>query len=155
MLFRFCRVLAVVLAITGSPFVAQSVFADSAVSDMAETVSVRDFESLLASKKPVFVLDVRAQEEYDEGHIKNATLIPLNVLPERLAGLPKDKKIVVYCRSGKRSAKAVAYLRAEGYKNTTSLSGGINAWAERNLAVAKSPNMGLDGAPRKIECCAR
>ena len=57
-------------------------------------------------------------------------LIPLGTLPDRLSEIPKDRPVVVHCRSGARSARAVAMLRAEGY-DAHNLVGGILAWAER------------------------
>ncbi len=110
---------------------AQPVYAESALAVSQNEVSLIKAEEvlrLLKDKKPLILLDVRQQKEYDEGHIDGARLIPLNTLPDRLAELPKEKEIVVYCKSGRRSAQAAVFLQASGYKNVVSLSGGFQEW---------------------------
>jgi rhodanese-related sulfurtransferase len=102
----------------------------AATQEAVPSISAQDFQALIAEKKPIVILDVRQQEEYDAGHIDNAVLIPLNVLPDRYSELPKDKTIVVYCRSGGRSARAVTLLRAQGFAKAVSLSGGFIGWSE-------------------------
>lgn len=74
-----------------------------------------------------FVLDVRTQEEWDEYHAPNTTLIPLDQLASRLNELPKDKEIVVVCRSGNRSQQARDILLGAGF-NATSMAGGLKEW---------------------------
>lgn len=75
-----------------------------------------------------FMLDVRQPEEWEEVHIPDSTLIPLSELTTRLNEIPADRKIVVVCRSGNRSAQARDILRNAGYKKVTSMSGGIRQW---------------------------
>lgn len=76
-------------------------------------------------------IDVREQEEWDEGHIEGATLLPLSELLNReKPNLPKDQNILLYCRSGKRSFDAAQILTAQGYDNLMNLEGGYLAWAE-------------------------
>ena len=79
------------------------------------------------SKQGNFVLDVRSLQEYKEGHIDGAILIPEYELKFRKNELPKnkDEKIIVYCQSGNRSRKACNYLKQIGYKNVYNLFGGI------------------------------
>lgn len=67
-------------------------------------------------KAGALLLDVRTQEEFDAAHLKGAKLIPIQVLSERLGELPKNREMVVYCRSGARSAKAAELLRAKGFQ---------------------------------------
>jgi rhodanese-related sulfurtransferase len=76
----------------------------------------------------VFLLDVRTQEEWDDYHAPNTTLIPLDELESRLGELPQNEEIVVVCRSGNRSQIGRDILRNNGFKQTTSVSGGLNAW---------------------------
>jgi phage shock protein E len=94
------------------------------------SINAQAFQALIASNKPIFILDVRQQDEYDGGHVDRTVLIPLNVLRDRRSELPKDMTLVVYCRSGARSARAVAFLRANGFANAFSLSGGFMGWTE-------------------------
>lgn len=77
------------------------------------------------------VLDVRTQEEYDGGHIPGAVCLPVETLTDGdLSVLLPDKQapVVVYCRTGHRSAQAAQVLSELGYTNITDLAGGILAW---------------------------
>ncbi|MEO8357845.1 MAG: rhodanese-like domain-containing protein [Chloroflexota bacterium] len=76
----------------------------------------------------VFVLDVRTQEEWNEFHAPNTTLIPLDQLPARLSEIPTDKEIVVVCRSGNRSQQARDILLNAGFEQVSSMAGGLNEW---------------------------
>lgn len=76
----------------------------------------------------VILLDVRTEEEFITGHIPNSLLIPLDELKERLEELKdKNAKILVYCKSGRRSALACEILMHEGYNNIYDL-GGVVDW---------------------------
>jgi adenylyltransferase/sulfurtransferase len=79
----------------------------------------------------VFLLDVREPREWDISHIEGATLIPLGELPKRMNELPKDSHIIVQCKSGIRSAKAVNLLRENGFDRVQNLKGGILEWIAR------------------------
>jgi sulfur-carrier protein adenylyltransferase/sulfurtransferase len=83
-----------------------------------------------AGDKNLFVLDVREPNEYQICNL-GGHLIPLNDLPKRVAELDSSKEIVVHCKMGGRSAKAVDYLKQQGFTNVHNLVGGINAWADR------------------------
>ena len=83
-----------------------------------------------AGDKDLFVLDVREPNEYQICNL-GGHLIPLNDLPKRVGELDSSKEIVVHCKMGGRSAKAVDYLKQQGFSNVHNLVGGINAWAER------------------------
>lgn len=76
----------------------------------------------------VFMLDVREPNEWAQAHIPGATLIPLSELQARVNELPKDQPVLVYCRSGNRSASGRDILKAAGFENVTSMAGGINQW---------------------------
>lgn len=86
-----------------------------------------------------FILDVREQEEWNAGHIPGATLIPLGTLSERLSEIPKDKEIVVVCRSGNRSAQGRDILLRNGFEMVTSMAGGMNQWAKAGLETVTGP----------------
>lgn len=75
-----------------------------------------------------FLLDVRTQAEWDNGHIAKSTLIPLDQLSNRLAEIPKDQDVVVICRSGVRAKQATSTLREAGYTRAASMTGGLLAW---------------------------
>lgn len=74
------------------------------------------------------LLDVRTAEEYGAGHIDGAVNVPVDQVPRRLDELgPRERAMVVYCRSGRRSADAVAVLRRAGFANVHDL-GGMGRW---------------------------
>ena len=87
-------------------------------------------QKLDAGDKNLFVLDVREPNEYQICNL-GGHLIPLNDLPKRVGELDASKEIVVHCKMGGRSAKAVDFLKQQGFTNVHNLAGGINAWAER------------------------
>jgi rhodanese-related sulfurtransferase len=74
------------------------------------------------------MLDVREPDEWQAGHIEGALHIPLADLPSRVGELPDEADLVVVCRSGGRSARAVAWLTRNGY-DAINLDGGMGAWA--------------------------
>jgi len=78
-------------------------------------------------KDKVLLLDVRTPPEHAQIRIPNSILIPLDELRYAFQSLPKDKKIIVYCRSGERSAFATYFLRQMGYE-AYNLAGGILIW---------------------------
>ena len=97
---------------------------------------VQGFAELIADTC-VVVLDVRTAAEFAEGHIQGAILIDQgqsDFVEKAKAALPIDKKIAIYCRSGRRSANAAGRLAAEGYQ-CVNLKGGIIAWKEAGKAV--------------------
>lgn len=80
------------------------------------------------------LLDVRELSEWDAGHAPVATHVPLGDLAEQIEDLPDDRRIVVVCRSGGRSARATAFLVGSG-RDAVNLEGGMQAWAAAGLAV--------------------
>jgi rhodanese-related sulfurtransferase len=85
-----------------------------------------------------FMLDVRTQEEWDEYHAPMATLIPLDQLQARLNELPKDKEVLVVCRSGNRSQEGRDILLAAGF-NATSMAGGMKDWYAKGFPIEGAP----------------
>lgn len=84
--------------------------------------------------KDKFVLDVRTKDEYEAGHIPEATQISAGKLPQQLSTLPTDQPIVVHCQSGMRSPGAASLLRANGFKNVFELEGGYPNWQREHNA---------------------
>jgi rhodanese-related sulfurtransferase len=80
------------------------------------------------------LVDVRSPEEFATGHIPGAVNIALSNLPQQMATLPKDRPIVLYCRSGARSNTAAAMLAKHGFGNVHDL-GGIITWQAQGLPV--------------------
>jgi rhodanese-related sulfurtransferase len=108
----------------------------STASTLARDISVDKAYEMY--KGGTFLLDVRTQEEWDEYHVPNATLIPLDQLPNRLSEVPKDKEIVVICRSGNRSKEGRDILLNAGY-NATSVTGGIKEWYAKGYDIEGAP----------------
>ncbi|HTO77396.1 MAG TPA: rhodanese-like domain-containing protein [Thermoanaerobaculia bacterium] len=94
-------------------------------------VSVEELKQRLDRGEKPLLLDVREPHEYALSDLPGAIKVPLQTLPRNLERVPKDRDLVVYCRSGGRSANAVQFLRQMGYEKAVNLAGGINAWAER------------------------
>lgn len=104
---------------------------------VAAPVKIEQAEKQLAGGAQL--LDVRTKEEWDEGHLKGATLITVTeegFLDKAKAALDPKKGVVVYCRSGGRSAKAAAQLRSAGF-TVYDLDGGITAWKAAGKPVVK------------------
>jgi adenylyltransferase/sulfurtransferase len=98
-------------------------------SGVPET-TVEELKRRLDAGEKVFVLDVREPHEYQICNI-NGHLIPLGDLPKRMNELDSSREIVVHCKSGVRSAKAVAQLQQAGFRKVANLKGGILAWADK------------------------
>src|SRR5437016_6302071 len=93
-------------------------------------ISVEELKRRLDAKDDLFILDVREPHEYQICNL-NGHLIPLNDLPKRVNELDPSKDMVVHCRSGGRSAKAVEFLRQAGFTKAKNLTGGVLAWADK------------------------
>ena len=85
--------------------------------------------ALLNQESDAILIDVRTEEEYLTGHIPDSVLMPVEDLSDRLSELPADKAtaLIVYCRTGRRSAEAADILRNAGYTRVFDL-GGIISW---------------------------
>ncbi len=106
-------------------------------ANLAREISV-DQAYEMYQQPDVFVLDVREKAEWDEYHAPNTTLIPLGELQSRSNEIPKDKKILVICRSGNRSQQGRDILIAAGF-NATSMAGGLREWYEKGYPIEGAP----------------
>ena len=86
-----------------------------------------------------FILDVREPAEWNEFHMPDSTLIPLGQLASRVSEVPKDRPIVVICRSGSRSQVGRDMLLQAGWTNVASMDGGLTAWQAQGLPVVSGP----------------
>jgi rhodanese-related sulfurtransferase len=89
-----------------------------------------------ARRGQTLILDVRQPEEFRQARIPGARLLPLGELSRRIQELPKDREIVVVCRSGNRSGQAARQLSEAGYK-VANLRGGMIAWEQAGLPVQR------------------
>ncbi|MBX3066364.1 MAG: rhodanese-like domain-containing protein [Anaerolineae bacterium] len=104
----------------------------SVVIQLITPVEYREQYALPA--KPHFLLDVRTPEEFATGHIAEAVNISVDELQSRLSEVPHDVPVIVYCRSGNRSATAAKILKDAGYTSIYDL-GGIAAWIAQGMPV--------------------
>ena len=104
-----------------------------------QDLNAKQFYEMMQKEKNIIILDVRTPQEYQEGHISNAINIPVQILGQQLDKLKnfKDKKILVYCRSGHRSAIASQILDRAGFKNVNNLKGGLFEWKTSGLPLVK------------------
>jgi sulfur-carrier protein adenylyltransferase/sulfurtransferase len=93
-----------------------------------DEVDVLGLKRSLDSGSEVFLLDVREPYEFDFARLKDSKLIPLGQLADRIGELDKSKDTVVYCHMGVRSARAVEYLKSNGFTKVRNLKGGIKSW---------------------------
>ena len=94
-------------------------------------ISVEELDAKLKSNEPLVLLDVREPYEWDIARLPGAKLIPLGELPSRMSELDSADEIVIYCKIGPRSAKAVRTLQKAGFAKLQNLEGGVAAWADR------------------------
>jgi len=107
-----------------------------AVSDEASeaivgsTISVNELNDWMKSEKPIHLVDVREPAEYEIVKIPGSILIPKGDIlsGQALASLPQDRQIVLYCKTGVRSAEALAAVKAAGFKDAVHVHGGVAAW---------------------------
>lgn len=99
---------------------------NTAASSLPKEISVS--EAYSKYQQGAFFIDVRTQEEWNEFHAPNTSLVPLDLLPARLNEIPRDREIVVVCRSGNRSQQGRDILLNAGFTNVTSMQGGLNEW---------------------------
>lgn len=113
-------------------------FAQTAVKDSINVISIEEFEKMAAKKKNL-VVDVRTPEEVAEGHLAGS--LNINFLGENFAQeietLNKKKTYLLYCKSGNRTRKAADLMEKAGFKHVYMLDGGITAWSEAGKPVEK------------------
>ena len=148
----FCGILAIMLVLvtsltscasmSPSPAPAPSTPASpppAPVRPSYKNVTVDEAQQIIQQDGGLIILDVRSQQEYDSGHIPRVILIPVGELKDRLGELDETKAILVYCKSGVRSAQASQLLADNGFPKVYNLEGGIVAWREAKAVVNHPP----------------
>jgi hydroxyacylglutathione hydrolase len=92
---------------------------------------------LAAAEPETVVVDVRGESEWRSGHLPGARLVPLPELPSRVAEIPADRRVVLVCQTGSRSAVAASFLRARGIREVSNVAGGVAAWFAAGLPVER------------------
>lgn len=96
-----------------------------------EEITVRELKEKMDAGEDFQLIDVRQPEEWDIARIEGAKLIPLGEILQRMDELDDSKEIVMQCKSGGRSARAIMALRQAGYRGEMkNLKGGIGAWSD-------------------------
>jgi adenylyltransferase/sulfurtransferase len=97
------------------------------------TITAAELKELLDSDKPTFLVDVREPAEWEIVRIPGATLIPKDEIlrGDALASLPQDKQIVMYCKTGVRSAETLAAVKRAGFSDAVHVQGGVTAWVHQ------------------------
>ncbi len=101
-------------------------------SESMESITTTELRALLSGNFDGLLIDVREPGEYAIAHIEGSRLIPLKALPDELASLPTDREILIHCKAGGRSAKAVQLLLDHGFTRVRNVAGGIDAWLAEN-----------------------
>jgi adenylyltransferase/sulfurtransferase len=94
-------------------------------------IGPREVKKMIDEKQPFVLIDVREPHEFQICRIPGSTLIPLGEIPKRMHELDSASEIVVHCRSGQRSARAVEFLMKAGFQKIHNLKGGILAWSDQ------------------------
>jgi SulP family sulfate permease len=103
----------------------------------------------LADEAGTVMLDIREPEEYRAGHVLGASSMPLRILAERWKELPRDRTVLLVCRSGRRSSRALHMLEDAGLTRIFALQGGILAWRARGLPLAADGGPMVEAADRR------
>ena len=108
-----------------------------AAANVARSIAPTDAQALLKQRNNVYLLDVRTPQEFQQGRLAGARLIPIDQIVQRLDELPKDRPILVYCAVGSRSAQVFSFLARRGYAEVYNLDGGIYAWAAQGYPIVR------------------
>jgi rhodanese-related sulfurtransferase len=100
-------------------------------------ITPREAKALFTQGKKVYLLDVRTPDEYRQAHLRGAVLIPVAEIERRLAEVPKNNPVVVYCAVGSRSGAVARYLAGKGYGEVYNMSEGIIGWFRSGFPVER------------------
>jgi sulfur-carrier protein adenylyltransferase/sulfurtransferase len=97
------------------------------------TITASELKELIDSDKPIYLVDVREPAEWEIVKIPGATLIPKDEIlrGDALAALPNDRQIVMYCKTGVRSAETLAAVKGAGFRDAVHVQGGVTAWIKQ------------------------
>ncbi len=130
---------AVVRSVTGGGPEQPKAPMEDAVPVEPPSIEVEADDALRSVRSGALLVDVREPNELYGGHAAGALLVPMRQVDARLAELPRDRAVIVYCAAGARSASVVERLRDAGYADAWSLAGGFGAWAGAGGATVRPP----------------
>jgi sulfur-carrier protein adenylyltransferase/sulfurtransferase len=110
-----------------------TVSAEASEAAQGSTITVKELNDWLTADKPIHLVDVREPAEYEIVKIPGSILVPKGDIlsGQALADLPQDRQIVLYCKTGVRSAEALAAVKAAGFKDAVHVYGGVSAWVKQ------------------------
>ena len=106
-----------------------------AIATPPKSVMSPEARDLLAKNRNIFLLDVRTPEEYRQAHLHGAVLVPINEVEKRLAEIPKNRVVVVYCAVGSRSNLVAGFLAGKGYREVYNMTDGIVGWYRNGFSL--------------------
>jgi rhodanese-related sulfurtransferase len=112
---------------------------------MIQEIEASELKARMDAGEALELLDIRSDAEVAQGVLPEAEHLPMHLIPLRMHDLPKDKDVVLYCRSGARSYHACAYLLQQGVRNVINLRGGIIDWARHGYEITR-PGTGQAGS---------
>ncbi len=104
---------------------------------MIKEIDSSELQQRLSDGEDLLLLDIRSEAELAQGILPGAEFLPMHLIPLRMSEFPKDKEVVLYCRSGARSYHACSFLMQQGVDNVTNLRGGIIGWARGGYEIAR------------------
>ena len=104
-------------------------------------IESEELKARLAEGEGPLLLDIRSDAEVQQGVLPGALHLPMHLIPLRMTELPRDRELVLYCRSGARSYHACGFLAQHGFGNAINLRGGILAWARHGFPIAANAPM--------------
>ncbi|MBT3878081.1 MAG: rhodanese-like domain-containing protein [Candidatus Scalindua sp.] len=113
---------------------------ESFAREIFNNVSVSEAQYMMSEQnnnKVDLVLDVRTGGEYARSHIKDAVLIPIMILTEKMNEIEREQTILVYCHNGNRSKTACELFSSKGHKHVYNMIGGIESWIEKGFDVVE------------------
>ena len=96
---------------------------------MVKEVDAQDLKARIDAGEDIVLVDIRSDAEVAQGVLPDSEHLAMHLIPLRMHDLPKDKDVVLYCRSGARSYHACNFLNQQGINNVISLRGGVVKWA--------------------------
>jgi rhodanese-related sulfurtransferase len=103
----------------------------------ARDITSRDAKVLMEKNKNIFLLDVRTPQENSQGKLPGTVLIPIGELERRIAEVPKNRTVIVYCAVGSRSKPAAEFISQRGYKDVYNMTDGIVGWYRNGFPLQR------------------
>ena len=103
---------------------------------LVKEIDVTELKSRLDRGDNLRLVDIRSDAELMAGVLPNSEHMAMHLIPLKMHDFPKDKEIILYCRSGARSYHACAYLQQQGIRNAVNLRGGIISWAQHGFDIS-------------------